>query len=152
MTDEGRPCEVRSEVAVPDPEKGGTKVSGARRVLQDHPRKILAILLAVLLGAGYFIRSAFRYEDTDDAQVDGHIMPLSARINGYVLEVPVIEGQLVHAGDVLVTIDPTDFEIAMHQAQATFATRWPAPQVLASTCRSPPLRRKATSIQQVLRS
>src|SRR6267154_572758 len=121
MTDEGRPCEVRSEVAVPDPEKGGTKVSGARRVLQDHPRKILAILLAVLLGAGYFIRSAFRYGDTDDAQVDGHIMPLSARINGYVLEVPVIEGQLVHAGDVLVTIDPTDFEIAMHQAQATFA-------------------------------
>jgi len=74
-----------------------------------------------LLGAGYFIRSAFRYEDTDDAQVDGHIMPLSARINGYVLEVPVIEGQLAHAGDVLVTIDPTDFEIAMHQAQATFA-------------------------------
>ena len=121
MTDEGGPSEVRSEVAVPDPEKGGTKVSGARRVLQDHPRKILAILLAVLLGAGYFIRSAFRYEDTDDAQVDGHIMPLSARINGYVLEVPVIEGQLVHAGDVLVTIDPQDFEIAMHQAQATFA-------------------------------
>src|SRR6266576_3526787 len=91
MTDEGRPSEVRSDVAVPAPEKGGAKVSGARRVLQDH------------------------------AQVDGHIMPLSARINGYVLEVPVIEGQLVHAGDVLVTIDPTDFEIAMHQAQATFA-------------------------------
>jgi len=35
MTDEGRPSEVRSDVAVPDPEKGGTKVSGARRVLQD---------------------------------------------------------------------------------------------------------------------
>src|SRR3981189_528342 len=120
MTDEGRPSEVRSEVAVPDPEKGGTKVSGARRILQDHLRKILAILLAVLFGAGYFIRSAFRYEDTDDAQVDGHIMPLSARINGYVLEVPVIEGQLVHAGDVLVTIDPQDFEIALEQAQATF--------------------------------
>jgi membrane fusion protein (multidrug efflux system) len=48
-------------------------------------------------------------------------MPLSARINGYVLEVPVIEGQLVHAGDVLVTIDPKDYKIAMEQAQATFA-------------------------------
>jgi membrane fusion protein (multidrug efflux system) len=48
-------------------------------------------------------------------------MPLSARINGYVLEVPVIEGQLVHAGDVLVTIDPRDYKIAVEQAQATFA-------------------------------
>jgi membrane fusion protein (multidrug efflux system) len=38
-----------------------------------------------------------------------------------VLEVPVIEGQLVHAGDVVVTIDPKDFEITMHQAQATLA-------------------------------
>src|SRR6266550_6647499 len=117
MTEESRPSEVRSEVAVPDPEKGGTKVSGARRVLQDHPRKILAILLAVLLGAGYFIRNAFFYEDTDDAQVDGHIMPLSARVSGYVHEVPVIEGQIVHAGDVLVTIDPKDYMIAVHQAQ-----------------------------------
>jgi membrane fusion protein (multidrug efflux system) len=48
-------------------------------------------------------------------------MPLSARINGYVLEVPVIEGQLVHAGDLLVTIDPKDYKIAVDQAQATFA-------------------------------
>ena len=46
-------------------------------------------------------------------------MPLSARINGYVLEVPVIEGQLVHAGDVLVTIDPKDYKIALEQARAT---------------------------------
>jgi membrane fusion protein (multidrug efflux system) len=48
-------------------------------------------------------------------------MPLSARINGYVLEVPVVEGQLVHAGDLLVTIDPKDYTIAMDEAQATLA-------------------------------
>src|SRR5258705_12998291 len=103
MTDEGRPSEVRSEVAVPDPKKGGTKVSGARRVLQDHPRKILAILLAVFVGAGDFIRSAFRYEDTDDSQMEGHIIPVSARIKGYVPEISVIEGHLLHAGGVLVS-------------------------------------------------
>jgi membrane fusion protein, multidrug efflux system len=119
--EEGTPSGLRSEVAVPEADKGGTKVSGARGMLQDHPWKIAAVLLAVLLGAGYFIRSAFRYEGTDDAQVDGHIMPLSARINGYVLGVPVIEGQVVHAGDVLVTIDPQDYEIAVHQAHATLA-------------------------------
>jgi membrane fusion protein (multidrug efflux system) len=120
-TDEGRPSGVRSEMEALEADKEGTKVGGARGVLQKHPWIIAAILLAVLLGAGYFIRSAFRYEGTDDAQVDGHIMPLSARINGYVLGAPVIEGQLVHAGDVLVTIDPQDYEIAVHQAHATLA-------------------------------
>jgi membrane fusion protein (multidrug efflux system) len=79
------------------------------------------MLLAAALGTGYFIRSAFLFEGTDDAQIDGHIMPLSARIKGDVLEVQVIEGQLVRAGDVLVTIDPQDYEIAVHQAHARLA-------------------------------
>jgi membrane fusion protein (multidrug efflux system) len=124
VTEEGRPSGVRSKVAVPDADIGGTKVSRGRRVLQDHALKVLAgliVVLAIVLFGSYFVRNAFLFEGTDDAQVDGHIMPLSARINGYVLEVPVIEGQLVHAGDVLVSIDPQDFEIAMRQAQATLA-------------------------------
>jgi membrane fusion protein (multidrug efflux system) len=120
-TEEGQASGVRPEVAGLDADEPGAKVSRPRRLLQDHPGIILAVLLAVLLGGGYFIRNAFLYEDTDDAQVDGHIMPLSARISGYVHEVPVIEGQLVHAGDVLVTIDPKDYKIAVDQAQATFA-------------------------------
>jgi membrane fusion protein (multidrug efflux system) len=48
-------------------------------------------------------------------------MPLSARINGQVLEVHVIEGQLVHAGDVLVVIDPKDYKIAVEQAKANLS-------------------------------
>src|SRR4029077_3186794 len=124
MTEERSPSGVQSDMVVSDAEKGGTKVGQARRTLQDHPGKAFAgltILLAVVLGAGYFIRNAFLFEGTDDAQVNGHVMPLSARINGYVHEVPVIEGQLVHAGDVLVTIDPEDYKIAVDQAQAAFA-------------------------------
>jgi membrane fusion protein, multidrug efflux system len=77
--------------------------------------------LIVVLVAGYFIRNAFLYEDTDDAQVDGHVMPLSARINGQLLEVRVIEGQLVHAGDVLAIIDPKDYKVAVDQAKADLA-------------------------------
>ena len=75
----------------------------------------------VVLVAGYFIRNAFLYEDTDDAQVDGHVMPLSARINGQLLEVRVIEGQIVHAGDVLAVIDPKDYKVAVDQARANLA-------------------------------
>ena len=100
------------------------KLSGVRSAFQEHPWKgVLGVIaaVAVLLGAGYFLRSAFLYEGTDDAQIEGHIMPLSARISGQVLDVPVIEGQIVHAGDVLVSIDPEDYKIAVQQAQASLA-------------------------------
>src|SRR6202047_333031 len=101
------------------------KKHGLRRILYEYPRggRTAAVLLLalVIIGGGLFVRNSLAWESTDDAQVNGHIMPLSARINGYVLEVPVIEGQLVHAGDVLVTIDPKDSTIAVEQAQATFA-------------------------------
>jgi membrane fusion protein (multidrug efflux system) len=83
-------------------------------------KKILVIsaVVVVAIVAAYFAWNAFRYEDTDDAQIDGHVMPLSARISGHIQEVHVIEGQLVRAGDVLVTIDPEDYKTAAEQAQA----------------------------------
>ncbi|HXM12384.1 MAG TPA: HlyD family secretion protein [Terriglobales bacterium] len=101
------------------------KKQGLRRIFHEHPvatrAAALLLLAVVIVGGGLFFWSSFAWESTDDAQVDGHIMPLSARINGYVHGVPVIEGQLVHVGDVLVTIDPKDYEIAVDQAKATFA-------------------------------
>jgi membrane fusion protein (multidrug efflux system) len=108
-----------------EPADDNQKKQGLRRVFHEHPvgARIAALLLlaVVIAAAGLFLRNSLAWESTDDAQVNGHIMPLSARINGYVLEVPVIEGQLVHAGDLLVTIDPKDYKIAVEQAQATFA-------------------------------
>src|SRR6266853_261707 len=101
------------------------KKQGLRRIFHEHPlggrAAALLVLALVIGGAGLLLRNSLAWESTDDAQVNGHIMPLSVRVNGYVLEVPVIEGQLVHAGDVLVTIDPKDYTIAVEQAQATFA-------------------------------
>jgi membrane fusion protein (multidrug efflux system) len=93
------------------------KTNRATRLLQN-PWVLAAIALVVFAAIAYFVRNAVFYEDTDDAQVDGHIMPISARIDGHVLGVRVIEGQVVHAGDVLVTIDPSDYKIAADQAQA----------------------------------
>jgi membrane fusion protein (multidrug efflux system) len=100
------------------------KKQGLRRILNEHPmgaRAAAFLLLAVVIvGGGLFLWNSLAWESTDDAQVNGHVMPLSARINGYVLEVPVIEGQLVHAGDALVTIDPKDYKITLEQARAMF--------------------------------
>src|SRR5271163_5118357 len=111
--------------AKPELPRDNQKKQGIRRIFNEHPmgsRAAALLLLAiVIVGGGLFLWNGLAWESTDDAQVDGHIMPLSARINGYVLEVPVIEGQLVHAGDLLVAIDPKDYKIAVKQAQATFA-------------------------------
>ena len=100
------------------------KKQDIRRIFDEHPMAAraaaLLLLAVVIVGGGLFLWSSLAWESTDDAQVNGHVMPLSARINGYVLEVPVIEGQLVHAGDVLVTIDPKDFKITLEQARAMF--------------------------------
>jgi membrane fusion protein (multidrug efflux system) len=113
---------VKVKLELPDDNQ---EKQGLRRIFREHPRgsraAVLLLLAVVIIGGGLFVRNSLAWESTDDAQVNGHIMPLSARINGYVLEVPVIEGQLVHAGDVLVTIDPKDYKIAVEQAQATFA-------------------------------
>jgi membrane fusion protein (multidrug efflux system) len=110
--------------AKPELSHGSQKKQGIRRIFNDHPvgarAAALLLLVFVIVGGGFFLWNSLAWESTDDAQVNGHIMPLSARINGYVLEVPVIEGQLVHAGDVLVTIDPKDYKIALEQARATF--------------------------------
>jgi len=108
-----------------EPADDNQKKQGLGRVFQEHPvgARIAALLLfaVVVAAAGLFLRNSLAWESTDDAQVNGHIMPLSARVSGYVLEVPVVEGQLVHAGDLLVTIDPKDYKIAMDEAQATLA-------------------------------
>jgi membrane fusion protein (multidrug efflux system) len=113
---------AKVKLELPDDEQ---KKQGLRRIFREHPRggRAAAVLLlaVVIIGGGLFVRNSLGWESTDDAQINGHIMPLSARINGYVLEVPVMEGQLVHAGDVLVTIDPKDYKIAVEQAQAMFA-------------------------------
>jgi membrane fusion protein (multidrug efflux system) len=88
---------------------------GRKRIL------IISGAMVVAIAGGYFAWNAFRYEDTDDAQIDGHVMQLSTRINGQIKDVYVVEGQLVHAGDVLVAVDSQDYKIAEMQAQANLS-------------------------------
>src|ERR1700723_1318764 len=98
-----------------------------------HPRApmFLAITALVLLVGGYFPYVYFSlYETTDDAEVDGHLMPLSARITGYVIKVNVDENQYVDAGTVLAEIDPRDYQVALDQANAQLADAQATAQAL----------------------
>jgi membrane fusion protein, multidrug efflux system len=88
---------------------------------QTRSKKIIiaaVALVVILTTAGYFARSAYLYQDTDDAQVDGHIMPLSSRITGQIQKVNVVQGQQVRAGEVLAVIDPKDYKVSDEQARA----------------------------------
>lgn len=82
---------------------------------------IVAVIAAVLIALGVWWHSTYS-EDTDDAQVNGHLIQVSARINGHVLKVYVDENQVVKAGDPIADLDPRDYEVAVENAQAALAS------------------------------
>jgi membrane fusion protein (multidrug efflux system) len=80
------------------------------------------IVVLVLIGGGYLIwQHLARFESTDDAEVDGLVHAVSSRITGHVIEVKVEDEQPVKAGDVLVVLDPKDYEVAVAKARADLA-------------------------------
>ncbi len=83
---------------------------------------ILGIVLILLVGGFFLWRYFGSYESTDDAQVDVHIYPVSARISGYVIAVNVGDNQYLDKGYVLVEIDPRDYQVAVDKAKADLAS------------------------------
>jgi membrane fusion protein (multidrug efflux system) len=86
--------------------------------------KLILLAGAVMLVVGGLAgwRYLSSYETTDDAQVDVHMYPVSARIQGHVTRVSVNDNEYVKQGAVLVEIDPTDYQVAVDQAKADLAT------------------------------
>ncbi len=77
-----------------------------------------AVVLAAIVGLFLYYRNR---ESTDDAQVDGHITPMASKVYGRVGQVLVEDNQPVKAGQVLVKIDPRDYQAALDQAKASLA-------------------------------
>ncbi len=96
-----------------------------RSYLRVHPIVKWALLAVVLIlaVAGYQLWGYYSVrESTDDAQIDGHINPISARVGGTVIAVNVDDNQYVEAGTVLVEIDPRDYQVALDRARADLAS------------------------------
>ncbi|MDB5242642.1 MAG: secretion protein HlyD [Spirosoma sp.] len=85
------------------------------------PRLIIAL---VLLVGGYYGYQAYRhsqqYESTDNAQIEGNSVPVLARVAGYVQSVNVDDYATVKRGQLLVTIDPQEYDVALAQAEADY--------------------------------
>ena len=90
---------------------------------RSRKRWIVLGSVIVLVAAGVLLAHYLSgFESTDDAQVDVHLYPVSARISGYVQKVNVDDNQWVDEGSTLVEIDPKDYEVALERAQATLDT------------------------------
>jgi membrane fusion protein, multidrug efflux system len=121
------------ELEKPELEKARLpRTEPAPKVLPPAPRTrgraraLLVVLFvgAVLATAGFaYWRYAQTYESTDDAQVDGHLNAIGARIAGTVTAVHFDENQFVKAGELMVEIDPRDYQVALQQAQAELAQK-----------------------------
>ncbi|MFO0727556.1 MAG: HlyD family secretion protein [Myxococcota bacterium] len=76
--------------------------------------------VVALAALAYYVRSR-GYEETDDAQIDGTLSSISARVPGTIQAIAVVENQRVKAGDLLAELDPRDLEVSLAQAKALVA-------------------------------
>ena len=114
---------------VTPPKSSADSVNAADGSVSAFPKKrsfkrlifIAAIVVLVLIGI-FLWTYLSGFESTDDAQVDVHLYPVSARISGYIQKVNVEDNQWVDEGSTLVEIDPKDYEVTLSRAQATLDT------------------------------
>jgi membrane fusion protein, multidrug efflux system len=89
---------------------------------------VFGVIALALIGLGgsygrdYWLDGRFMVA-TDDAYVQGNIAQVSAKIQGYVSEIPVAENQIVAAGDVVMQLDDGDYKIALELAKSKIATQ-----------------------------
>jgi membrane fusion protein, multidrug efflux system len=112
---------VADPTPIPEPNE-----SAAETEIEAPPSRrrgilIVAVIVVVLIALGVWWHSTYS-EDTDDAQVNGHLIQVSARISGQVLKVDVEENQVVKAGDSIAELDPRDYEVAVENAEAALAS------------------------------
>jgi membrane fusion protein (multidrug efflux system) len=79
---------------------------------------VVGVLLLIFLVWSLITRGN---QNTDDAQVEADVVPIASRVGGPVAHVLVKDNQVVHAGDVILEVDDTDYQAHMQQAEADFA-------------------------------
>ncbi len=112
---------------------------------------ILAGIAVLVLAAGvfYWVHSA-AHESTDDAAIEAHVIPISSKVSGQILDVKVADNQHVEKGAELARIDPRDYQVKLDQAAAEFsAGRAEAARSAADAARSKQLYERDDISRQV---
>ena len=147
-TDE-RPAIQREEAHAEEwrDEEQPSRQQRARSYFHQHPRAKWLVLLLVLIIIAAVVWVWHYYsvrESTDDAQIDGYIYPVSARVSGTATQVNFDNNMYVDKGAVLVQLDPTDYQLVLQRAQAELAD---AEANLVAARTGVPISRTGTSSQ-----
>lgn len=119
--------ELKRESAPSASQRPASATSAAAPAGRPGGRRGLAftIMGVILLAmAGFGARRwiyGLSHVSTDNAQVDGHIVPILPKVGGFVTEVRIDENQRVKAGDTLVVLDDRDYKVRLAQAEADLA-------------------------------
>ena len=108
-------------IPTPEPIEQETEMESAQPRSRRRGIIVVVVVILALVAAGIWWRSTFS-ESTDDAQVNGHLIQVSARVAGQVAKVYVDENQVVKAGDVIAELDPSDYKVAVENAEAALAS------------------------------
>jgi membrane fusion protein (multidrug efflux system) len=81
----------------------------------------IVVLLGIIAWAAWYFLDGRWYEGTDDAYVNGNVVQITPQVPGTVVSIGADDGDLVHAGDVLVQLDPSDADVALAEAKANLA-------------------------------
>jgi membrane fusion protein (multidrug efflux system) len=114
--DERRPEDKQPKPAEDD--------AGKKPPLYKRPAFLISagviVVVAGVIGLLWWLH-ARQYVSTDDAFIDSHVTAIAPQVSGPVKLLHVEDNQFVHKGDLLLELDPTDFQIALDQAKASLA-------------------------------
>ena len=104
------------------PKQGEDKKDEKKKFKWTPLKLILAIVigLLVIVVGGYYIIYAAGHESTDDAYTAGFVHQISSRVTGNVIELDITDNEFVHQGQVLIRLDPTDYQVQLDKAQANY--------------------------------
>jgi membrane fusion protein (multidrug efflux system) len=125
-TDKSNPASANQNAA--KPETSGTaapeSVPPPRKKKGKLKLFVIGVLALVVLAAVgvYYVHFIAPYESTDDAFIDGYVTIVSPRVPGQVAQLLVTDNQWVNEGEVLVELDPRDYETSLANAKADLAT------------------------------
>src|SRR6266550_908037 len=117
---------LETEAPAPNqPSRNGRSAASTTEKSSSKKKFVLPIAgvaaLLVLFWAFQKISYGRSHQSTDNAQVDGHIVPVLAKVGGYVKTVNVSENDHVNSGQLLVQLDDADYVVRLQQAQADLA-------------------------------
>jgi membrane fusion protein (multidrug efflux system) len=112
---------VADFVPTPEPIEENAEMASAQTQSRRKGIIVVVVVILALVAAGLWWRSTYS-ESTDDAQVNGHLIQVSSRVAGQVAKVYVDENQVVKAGDVIAELDPSDYKVAVENAEAALAS------------------------------